>query len=162
MIAFGPVGLVGFIVVSLAIWVASAIAFGLRRRDPVTIRTGRSSDLAIVPVPTDRPLSSLRGTAHFGGGAVAREIAVLDLHASALVVRSPDDSFHPIVVPESVIDRLRIGRSPVWTTLRIAHRDGRELDVVFRAGAASSLRRVVTAAGWWGKVDGLDGCDGGE
>lgn len=98
--------------------------------------------------PTGEPIASLKGGARIGGMAVSHPFAVLDLHESALVVRSPQNLFSPVSIRRDAVGSLRVTRRPVGAALKLRDENGCAYDVVFESFSSDQLRGALASAGW--------------
>lgn len=139
-----------FVTAPFVFWGVFTLGFVLNRRRKVTVGAGRTGDLIGSDVPNARPLSSLSGGAWIGGMGVSYPLAILELHPEALVLRSKQGVFTPVVVNRKSIGRLKISRGLLGVSLHLFDSSGRQIDVSFRAFGSAGLRRALSAGGWIG------------
>lgn len=141
------------VVVPFVVWGLAVLIAVLRRRRKVSLPAGRESGLISDHVPEDRPLATVRGGANVGGLGASWPFAVMDLHASALVIRSPQSVFRPMVLSRGDIGQVRIVKRVVSAGLKVFDVNGVEIDFVFFAFGPGTLRRALSSAGWIGLLE---------
>lgn len=137
------------LLIPVAIYVILLAGSLIARRGRIRVKSDGTIDgKPSGPPPTGEPIASLKGGARIGGMAVSYPFAVLDLHESALVVRSPQHMFSPVSIRRDAVGSLRVTRRPVGAALKLFDENGRAYDVLFQSFSTDQLRGTLASAGW--------------